>query len=212
MGKHDSDEEIGSFLGGAQGVKNAALGIKNNIKIIFLILLIPVVGFGVYMGVKYFSNKNNTTPVSGVIPPKVEDKKEYAGGYEVIGSVKIEKVGIDLKILDPVKNDINYSEDALNFGAVLYYGSKLNENGNCSILAHNNANNFVNLKNVEVDDQIIVADSNGVEVEYSVTSKETVEADNLSVLLNSDENLKEITLITCEEAGTTRLVVKAISK
>lgn len=212
MGKHDSDEGMGFFLGGAETVKNVTLGIKKNLKIIFIIALIPLVGFGAYQGVKYFSNKNNTTPAMAVVPDVKQEEPEYIGGYQVVGTIKIKNIGIEVKVLNPVIDDVDYTEDALNYGAVLYYGNGINEIGNCSILGHNTANCFLNLKNIEENNQITVADSNGVEVDYSVTSIDTIEADDLSVLLDSDETSKEITLITCDEAGTTRYVVKAISK
>lgn len=43
MGKHDTDESEGFFLGGANAVKNVALGIARNIKIIGIIAIIPIV-------------------------------------------------------------------------------------------------------------------------------------------------------------------------
>ena len=64
MGKHDSDEGLGFFLGGAEGIKDGALWIVRNLKIIFLVALIPAIGFGAYYLTKYISNnkKPNTTP------------------------------------------------------------------------------------------------------------------------------------------------------
>jgi len=215
MGKHDADEGMGFFLGGAELIKNIVLGIKNNIKIIGIVALIPIIGIGAYQGSKYLSNKKNSndSQTVPVVASDVEkDTKQFIGGYEVIGKVKINHLGIDVDVLNPVLEENDYTDDALNYGTVLYYGKKLNEIGNCTIIGHNTASTFLNLKNIEVDDELVIANSNGVEVTYTVTSIESVEPDDVSVVLQSEENAKEITLITCDDDGTTRLVVKAISK
>ncbi len=214
MGKHDSDEEDGFFLNGANTVKDISLWFKDNIKVIGIVALIPIIGFGAYCGVKYFANKKNDD--SKVIVPVVasnnEEKKEYVGGYEILGNVKINNLGIDVKILNPIHEGTKYVDDALKYGVVEYYGNGINEIGNCTIIGHNNSDNFFNLKNIEKDDEIIIVDSEGVEVKYTVIEKNNVEATDFSGLLPMEENSREITLITCDEGATTRLVVKAISK
>lgn len=56
MGKHDSDEGLGFFLGGAEAIKEGALWIAENFKVILLVALIPAIGFGAYYATKYFAN------------------------------------------------------------------------------------------------------------------------------------------------------------
>lgn len=213
MGKHDSDELEGSFLEGANFIKDIYGGIKNNIKIVGIIALIPVVAVGAYFGTKYFANKksNNNKVVAPVVASN-DKNKEYIGGYEVIGNVKVENLGIDTKVLNPIHDGTDYTEDALKNGAIEYYGNGINEIGNCTILAHNDSSNFFNLKDIKIDDEIIVKDAEGLEVTYTVIETKTVEATDFSGLLPMEENSREVTLITCDEGATTRLVVKAISK
>lgn len=64
MGKHDSDEGLGFFLGGAEAIKEGALWLVGNFKTILLIALIPAIGFGAYYLTKYLANhkKPNTEP------------------------------------------------------------------------------------------------------------------------------------------------------
>lgn len=219
MGKHDSDESMGFFLGGAESIKNGALWLLHNIKILAFIALIPIVGFGAYYGAKYFANKSGGNPttqkyaVAGKISSEDDtQKKEYLGGYEVIGSIKASYIGLDCKIVNPVISGTTYLDDSLNYGAVLYNGNKVNGDGNIAIIGHNTATVFLGLKNIELDNEIIVTDSKGNEIKYTVIEKKDVEPDDMSVLLPMEENSKEITLITCESEGTTRLVVKAIAK
>jgi LPXTG-site transpeptidase (sortase) family protein len=140
------------------------------------------------------------------------ENKEYVGGYEVLGSIKFSSLGIDVKVLNPIIDETDYTDDALTYGAILYYGNGLNSLGNTTVIAHNDANNFFNLKNAEVDSEFTVTDSNGITSTYTVIEIKNVQPDDLSVLLPMEENSREITLITCDEAGTERLVIKAISK
>lgn len=88
MGKHDSDEGMSFFLGGAEGVKKGAFWIKDKLKVLAIVALIPIVGAGVYFGCKAVVNYKSKKPKTSV--PVVasnddsETKKEYLGGYEVI--------------------------------------------------------------------------------------------------------------------------------
>jgi LPXTG-site transpeptidase (sortase) family protein len=213
MGKHDSDEGIGFFLGGVEAVKKGTLWLKGNIKYIFIVALIPIVGFGAYYGYK-FIKKNNSKNTMPVIASNIDgdEEKEYVGGYEVLGSIKFTSLGIDVKVLNPTIDEIDYTDDALTYGAILYYGDGLNKLGNTTVIAHNDANNFFNLKNAEVNSEFTVTDSNGITTTYTVIEIKNIQPDDLSVLLPMEENSREITLITCDEAGTERLAVKAISK
>ena len=215
MGKHDSDESSGFFLGGANAIKNVALWFKGKLKFFVIIILLPVIAYGSYVATKFIMNKNNNNKVIPVVSgtdETIEDDKEYVGGYEVIGNVKVNSLGIDVKVLNAKVDDTDYTEDALNYGAIEYYGEGLNEIGNCVILAHNDSQNFFNLKNIEVDDEIIVTDKDGVEVKYTVIEIKNVDSADFSGFLPMEENSTEVTLITCDDGATTRLVVKAISK
>lgn len=218
MGKHDSDEGLGNpFLGGAEAVKNGALWLVKNIKIILIIALIPAIGFGAYYATKYFANKKkpNTEPtyaIGGNLENDDKEEKEYYMGYEVLGEIKISNVGVDVKVLNPELDGENYLEDTLEYGASLYYGEGLNEIGNTVILGHNSSDSFFGLKELEVDDSITVIDQKGISKNYTVIEITNCEPDDFSKFLPMEENSREITLITCESEGTQRLVVKAIAK
>ena len=56
MGKHDSDEGMGFFLGGAENVKNGAFWLKDNLKLIGIIALIPIIGFIIFSIKTFFAN------------------------------------------------------------------------------------------------------------------------------------------------------------
>lgn len=218
MGKHDSDESMGFFLGGAEKVKDGSLWILRNLKRVFLIALIPAVGFGSYYLTKYIANHKapKTEPTYVMAPNLTEDKdekkKEYIGGYEVLGELKSSKAGINVKVLDPEIDGEKYVEDSLQYGAIYYYGEKLDDIGNSVILGHNTTNSFYGLKELEPDDSITFTDQNGNTTNYTVIEKLNCEPDDLSSLLPMEEDTRELTLVTCETEGTQRLVIKATAK
>ena len=215
MGKHDSDEGMGFFLGGAESVKGGMFWVKNNLKVLTAVVLIPIIGVGAYFGINAINNYKKTHPKNSVpVVASNGDKKdkEYVGGYEVLGRIQFSSIGIDVKVLNPKIEGTDYVTDALTHGAVLYYGDGLNELGNTTVIAHNDAKNFFNLKEAEIDSEFTVTDESGNTTTYTVIDKKTLEPDDFSSLLPMEENSREITLITCDEAGTARLAVKAISK
>ena len=215
MGKRYSDGGVNERINfeSVNTVKEASLGVKHNIKIILLLLLIPVIGLGSYFGYKTSLNHQNRNNNHAIIPAvadtQEETEEEFIGGYKVLGSVKIEKINLDAKILDPDVNGVKCTDDALRYGTVKLYGDKINEIGNFCIIAHD-TNEFVNLDEVIVGDNIKVTDDSGEEMDYTVTEIKHVSPEDLTVLL-SNEYEAEITLITCEEGATTRLVVKAVN-
>ena len=217
MGKHDSDEGLGFFLGGAEAIKEIALWLVNNLKILLIVALIPAIGFGAYYLTKHFANnkKPETTPtyaVAGNITSNDKEEKEYIGGYEVLGRIKVPSVGVDVKVLNPVLDGEDYTDDSLQYGAILYYGEGLNELGNTVILGHNSSDSFFGLKELEIDDSITVIDQKGNSKVYTVIEVSDCEPDDFSKFLPMEKNSREITLISCESEGTQRILIKAIAK
>lgn len=217
MGKHDSDEGgLGSFLDGAEVVKEGALWLARNIKPILVVALIPAIGFGAYYLTKYLSNhKKPTTPTYAIaknITSDDKEVKEYIGGYEVLGQIKASSVGVDVKVLNPVLEGESYIDDSLKYGAILYYGDGLNELGNTVILGHNSSDSFFGLKELEPDDTFTVTNQKGNSRTYTVIEKTNCEPDDFSKFIQMETVSTEITLITCESEGTQRLVIKAIAK
>lgn len=148
----------------------------------------------------------------GNITSDDKEEKEYIGGYEVLGQIKVPSVGVDVKVLNPMLGGESYVDDSLEHGAVLYYGEGLNELGNTVVLGHNSSDSFFGLKELEPDDSITVIDGKGVSKTYTVIEVANCEPDDFSKFLPMEENSREITLITCESEGTQRLVIKAIAK
>ena len=175
---------------------------------ILVIFTICFVIFGSIMAVRIIMKNNEkeskieTEQVVSELPNTLEEIYE---GFEVLGKIKIEKLNVEQYILDST------DEEALEKGVIKLYGRKLNNYGNFCIAGHNYEHVFQKLNELEIGDSFIIIDKNLLETEYEIKEIVSVEPDDLSVLLPNEEEI-EITLITCENLSTTRLVVKAVKK
>ena len=128
------------------------------------------------------------------------------GKYRVIGSINIPSVALIFPILDTT------SPEALNLSITKLYGPGLNEKGNVSLAGHNsrNGNFFGRLSGVVIDDIIEITDLSNRVVQYRVYDIYIVGPNNLEPTKTTNDDIREITLITCIQSGKKRLIVKAI--
>ena len=200
-GKHSSDEAFEFDFSFVKKIKESISFVK--ILVIFTVLFI-IVG-GIFIAKKIIENKNSvppeTEPVAAVLPT-LPDEHE---GFEVLGKIKIDKIGIEQYILNSVE------ESALEKGVIKLYGEELNDSGNFCIAGHNYENIFQKLNELEKGDDFVIIDKNLEETEYEIKEIFSIEPDDLSILLPNKDNI-QITLITCDNIGTTRLAVKAEKK
>ena len=128
------------------------------------------------------------------------------GGAKVLGKISIDEIGVDKYILDST------SETALKEGVgKIDNGAKLDTNGNFCIAGHNEEGVFKDLSNVIEGTEIKITDRNFNEMIYEVKEFREVAPDDLECLLQ-DETREKITLITCKEGATERLLVIAERK
>ena len=174
--------------------------------ILIIILVIAVIAILGYSIVKFvipkiseLRNKEEETVA------EVEEMPFQIDGYKVLGKISIEKIGSEQYILDSTE------DDALEEGVGKLYGPNLNDYGNFCIAGHNYEYIFENLSELEKGDEITITDRNSEETIYEIKEISTVEPTDLTCLLSTDE-LIQITLITCENGGTNRLIVKADKK
>ncbi len=166
---------------------------------IVVIAVLFGLGFGGFFLVKNFTNKPAEEPEKVVEETGMIKELE---GYSVLGKVKIENLGIDTYILDSVE------ANALKLASGKLIGNELNEEGNFCIIGHNYDDIFLKLLEIEKSEEIIIVDRDENETKYKVVDVKTIEPDELDVLLDVDGKT-QITLITCENTASTRLVVVA---
>lgn len=157
----------------------------------------------VIIGIKNNSEESNTVDSNTVNSNTVsEGLIEEHNGYDVLGKIVIDELDVEQYILDST------DDAALDNGVIRLYGGSLNNYGNFCIAGHNKAGIFEKLSEMEIGDSFTIVEPDLEETEYKITEIYSAEADDLKCLLQDDEKI-EITLITCENASTTRLIVKA---
>lgn len=126
-------------------------------------------------------------------------------GYTILGRLVIPKIGVNTVII----KEQTYA--AMNIGAVKTYGVDLNEKGGFVISGHNFRGRnvfFYNIKNLKYGDIIKVTDNKGRTMEYNVYEvSRYVSPNDTSYLTKTDDY--NLTLVTCENGGKTRIIVKA---
>ena len=127
------------------------------------------------------------------------NKKIYYEGYVMIGYITIPKTNVKLPILD------SYDPQAIEIAVATTYPSnpKLNEPGNVVIAGHNRKNGqlFSNNKKLSVGDKILIKDTTGRELTYTIYQKFQTTDTDTSFYTRSTNGIPEITLSTCTDAN-----------
>lgn len=153
------------------------------------------------------------TKLAQSVQTQIENKKkekeifttESGDTYSTDAILNIPSLEINYPILNKTTDEL------LKISLTKFWGGDPNEKGNYVIVGHNYKNKkmFGKLSNIEVGDKVELTDLNGKTLEYEVYDKYIVEPDDTSCTSQQTNGKKEITLITCTNYGTQRLVVKA---
>ena len=126
--------------------------------------------------------------------------------YSIDATLNIPRLGINYPVL------ADWSEELLKISLNKYWGPEPNEVGNYCIVGHNyrSGKMFGNLPAITNGDIIELTDTKyGRTIKYEVYDRKQINPDDTSCTSQLTGGKKEITLITCKEYGTQRLVVKA---
>ena len=126
-------------------------------------------------------------------------------GYNVIGTIQIPKTKVKYPIVDST------SPNAMDVAIVMLYGPGLNENGNTVIVGHNYRNGgfFGNNKKLEVGDKIYITDTSGRKIEYTIYNKYMTTDADFSYATRQTNGKREISLSTCTNDSSKRLIIWA---
>lgn len=191
--------------------ENKKIKISN---ILLFILLIAAIVLIVFICVKFNERNKNEEAIKAVVAEienlPVTDEEESTQyidyeGYQVIGTIKIDKLGIEYPIL------IESTEDSLEKSISRVGNGRVNEIGNLTLAGHNyiNGTMFGNIDKLEKGDAIKILDLHGNEVTYSIFDIFVTEPNDVSVLDAREEGKREVTLITCINGNKNRLIIKA---
>ena len=127
-------------------------------------------------------------------------------GLTILGKIEIPKIGFSSVIIK------ENTSRAMNVGIVKTYGdAELNEEGGFVLSGHNFRGQnifFYNIRNLKSGDIIKITDTSGLQLEYTVYEVlRNVNPEETSYLNSFDGY--HVTLVTCENGGKARIVVKA---
>ena len=139
------------------------------------------------------------------LPAEEVQEKINVSGYTVIGTITIDKIGIEYPILS------ESTDEALKVTVCKVAGNNVNSAGNLCIAGHNmrNGRMFTKIGDLTQGDSIKIKDSKLKTVEYKVTSKFVAEEDNTEILSQETNGKKIITLITCTNDNAKRVIIQA---
>ena len=147
----------------------------------------------------------------------VEIKKTYYAGYEVKGSISIPKTNCNYSILERVTVDsLSKSVALMSIEANPELNRTVNDlnvpGTNAFIMGHNYRNGqfFSNNDKLAIGDKIKITDPTGTQITYTIYDMfYTEEGDASFMRRDIDINTREITLQTCNEDSSRRLIILA---
>ncbi len=136
-------------------------------------------------------------------------KTQTYKGFNVLGTIEIPKTNVKYPILEPPA-----SNDKIEVAVAVDYPYKdvqLNTAGNVTIAGHNYRNGtfFSDNNKLSNGDKIYITDLNGSKVEYVVYNKFTTEFKDRSYNNRDTDGKREITLYSCTDDLSARLIVEA---
>lgn len=154
------------------------------------------------------SNETSTNKAEKVKTARSSSSKKSVGkyyNYDVCGYIRIPKTGIKYPIIATL------SKQALEKGVCVEYGPGPNEPGNTVIAGHNYLNRlfFSKNKNLNIGDKVYITDLYGVTVEYTIYNKFETSPQDTSYMFRDTGGIPEITLATCSQNGSARLILYA---
>ncbi len=149
--------------------------------------------------------EENDVPEEEAKSPAQDDFPDQIGGYQVIGQIVIDKIGVKKSILNQTTNK------ALKLSVTHFYGAKVNKPGNMVVTGHNISTQFGRLKELSIGDTFYVINkADGSSVTYKIYDIFTSMPDDTDRGINQNTNgRREVTLVTCNPGGLTRRIFKA---
>lgn len=146
---------------------------------------------------EYESNRTQTT--------EKEVEKVYMEGYEVKGTIKIPKTGIEYPVLDSV------TKRSLEIAVGIAYGPGINEVGNTIIYGHNYRNGlfFSDNKKLSNGDKILLTDQTGKTITYVIYNIYQTDPSDASYFTRDTNGKREISLQTCTDDSSARIIIWA---
>lgn len=185
-------------------------------KIIFCILIISiilVIGLILIKNMQSNENEKKNQEVVEVFSSADSTQKQELtmDGYKVIGIIKIPTIDLEYPILEMNVSNPEEAKEPMRLAIIKYWGGEVNEYGNLSLAGHNNYNGtmFGKTKNLEIGDIVELTDLNDQTIQYQIYDIFKTDPNDVTILETKDDNVREVTLITCTNGNKERLILKA---
>ena len=137
-----------------------------------------------------------------------EEKIIEFEGHKVIGIIKIPKINLEYPIVDET------TQATMKATISRYWGKEINSFGNVSLAGHNNYDGtmFGKNKKLKIGDIIELTDLLNNTIQYEIYDIFSTHPDDVSILKTTNNEIREVTLITCTNGRKERLIIKAHEK
>ena len=125
--------------------------------------------------------------------------------YYTVAIINIPSIGVNYPILNTTTDEL------LKISPCYFWGPKPNEVGNFCIVGHNYRNSkfFSKVPTLKTGDIIEITDLTGRTIKYAIYDKYVVDPSDVSCTSQRTNGDKEITVITCTNDSSQRVIVKA---
>lgn len=135
-----------------------------------------------------------------------ETNSNRLSGRKVIGLIEIEAISLIYPIVEGTAAEdigvaIGHMTETASFGEI----------GNCALAGHRGGYSgpyFKNLHKLKDGDKVVITDAKGTEYVYLVTESMIVQPTDIWVVEDTGDEVAMLTLVTCEDNGKERLIVR----
>ena len=126
-------------------------------------------------------------------------------GMKVAGVIEIPKTKVKYNVLD------DPSAKAMEVGITIIYGPGLNQTGNTVLAGHKYRNGtfFSNNNKLSSGDKIYITDLSGKKVSYTIYKKYKTDPNDFSYATRNTNGKREISLTTCTDDSSARIIIWA---
>lgn len=189
---------------------------KNILKSIIIFIICVILGnmlYGMYKEMSLSERPQSINSIQNNLynSEKINQKVEYESileeykGHKVTAKLTIPKIDLDTYVFE------EYDEEAMWICPAKYYGPEPNEMGNFCIAAHNydKENMFNHIIDLEAGDKVYLSDNKNGKIKYEVYDVYKVKPTDNTPLEQETNGQVELTLITCSDYSSKRIIVKA---
>jgi len=132
-------------------------------------------------------------------------KRQTYKGFGVLGTMEIPAINFKYPILEKV------TKKSIETAVAFLYGTGINQAGNSVVIGHNYRNGlfFSNNKKLNIGEKIYITDETGKKLTYTIYNKFETTPEDTTFYQRDTGGKPEITLSTCTDDSSARLIIFA---